>query len=147
MIEVKLDEVKMWLIVVIQPPHRRPRYYNCFPLQTRALLSVESVEKELSKKTWNGNLEWKPWMGTLNGNLVKNFLNQWGRPERKTGRLLKHFSPVGKLISLERSCHWWKTSQPSCGKLRKKTRQGNQLMKNLPTDDGNWGEKAKDHKV
>ena len=90
----------MWLILWTW-------HYNCLSSWTQAPLSVKAV----------------CWGGVLNGNLVKKPPTKWKRLKRKTGRPWKHSSPIGKLISLKRSCHWWKTSQPSYGKLRRKTGQ------------------------
>ena len=46
-------------------------------------------------------------------------------------------SLVGKLMSLKRSCCWWKTSQPDDGRLRRKIgdclKEGRSSMKNLLT--------------
>ena len=126
MMEVKPDEVKLWLVVVTWLPLQRSRYYNCLPFRTRAPLSVESVWRRTSKGTWNGNLEWKPWMGTLSGNPMKNLPTQMmGDRGGKPGDQWEHPSPVGKLMSLKGGlCRWWKTSQPSYGRLRRKTGQG-----------------------
>ena len=86
-------------------------------LQLPSFLDTSSVERESRL--------------LRNGNLVKNLPTQWRKLKRKTGRPWKHFSPVGKLMSLKRLCHYRKTSQLSYWRLRRKTGYGNQLMKNL----------------
>ena len=113
------------------------------------------------KKTWNGNsefgnLEWEPWMGTLNENLVKNFQTQWGRLERKTERPLRISQPrieadesqrVMSLVKnlliqwwedwggkLSKEINWWKTSRTWWGNVREKPKDYRYYQyKNFPT--------------
>ena len=83
----------------------------------------------------------------INGNSVKNLPTLWGRLRKKTGGKWEHPSPVEKLMCLKGSSHWWKTSQPSYRRLRRKTGISNQLIKNLPTHEKKWGRKLKDHSM
>ena len=77
----------------------------------RTLLSVEVFNKSCME---TGRKISKP-----NGkNWGKNPRDQW-----------EHTSPVKNLMSLKESYCWWKTSQPSYGRLRRKTGQKNQSMK------------------
>ena len=63
--------------------------------------------------------------------------------EGKPGDQWEHPSPVGKLMSLKRSCRWWKTSQPDDGKTEEENRTRDQSMKNLPADEGAGEENRK----
>ena len=77
------------------------------------------------------------------GNSMKNLLTLWGRLERKTGGKWEHLSSVKKLMGLKRSCLWWKTSQLSYGRLRRKNGHRNQSMKNLQNSMRKYGRKTK----
>ena len=50
-------------------------------------------------------------------------------------------------MSLRGSCRWWKISQPNDEKTKVENRTRDQSMKNLLTDEGDWGEKPKDQSV
>ena len=83
------------------------------------------------------------WGGILNGNLVKNLptneLDWRGKPRDKW----EYSSPIGKLINLKGSCCWWKTSQPSYERLRRKTRQEINQWKTFELDEEMWEENQK----
>ena len=148
MIEIRLDEVKVWLVVVTWHPLWRSRYYNCFPFQTQAPLSMKFVEEELGRepemRILNVNLEWKPWMGTLNKNSEWSskyepwMQTQWnisqfndGKLKRKTKGLMRIFQPWRKadesqtimLLVKNFLPQWWETGE--------KNRIKDQSMKNL----------------
>ena len=79
----------------------------------------------------------------------KSYMETWqkifkpngGDWRRKLGDQWEYFSHVEKLISVRGLCRWWKTSQPSYRRLKRKTRQENQLMKNHSNLDWRKGKK------
>ena len=52
--------------------------------------------------------------------LIKNLSTHLGDWGRKPKDQWEHSSPVKKLMSFQKSCHWWKTFQPNNRGLRKK---------------------------
>ena len=142
MMEVTPDEVKLWLLVVIWLLLRRSHYYNCLPFQTRPPLSMKFVEEELRREPGIEILKKKPWMQTLNGNLVKNLPTdevKWGG---KPGDKWEHPSSVGKLMNLNRIMSLVKYLPTQWRETEEENRIRDQLMKNLSTDKGdreeNW---------
>ena len=138
---VKPDKVMSWLVVVSWLLLWELSALKVTLLQLPPSLDASFAEHEIY---WRETSK-----GTLNGNLLKNLPTQIMRDWRgKPDDQWEHPSPVEKLMSLKGgSCHWWKISQPSYRRLRRKIGQGNQSMKNFLTDDEDLQGKPKDHKV
>ena len=131
-VEVKLTRVKFWMIVVTWLPLRELSALRVTLLQLPLSLDASSVERGIVKEKWGpGEKTSQPNEG------------DWGG---KLGDHWEHPSPVEKLMSLKKSCCWWKISQ-----LMKETGKENwtkdQSMKNLEINERDWGRKPKDHKV
>ena len=65
----------------------------------------------------------------------------WGG---KRGDCWEHPSPIGKLMSLKKSCCWWKTSQPDDGKTGEENRTRDQSIKKPSNLDWGQGRKNRD---
>ena len=83
--EVKLDEVKLWLVVVTWLLLQKLSAPKVMLLQLLSSSNTSSAKREIF---WRGTLK-----GTLNENLVKNLPTWWKRLGRKTGRPLKTSYP------------------------------------------------------
>ena len=97
------------------------------------VITIASFFGRKLRWAWNCWREMRTWWKTSQPNE-----GDW---ERKLGDHWKHPSPVGKLMSLKKSCCWWKTFQPDDGKTGEENQIRDQSMKKPSNLD--WGQEKK----
>ena len=151
--EVKLDEVKLWLVVVIWLLLWELFIPKPILLQLPPFLDASFIEREIYwritlKRTWNGNPEVESWIETLNGNLEwELWIGTWWKTSQPNeedwrGKLedsWEYSSPIEKLMSLKRYVTGEKPPNP-VRSWEGKPDKGSINEKSLKLDEKMWKE-------